>query len=227
MEFSQLPERTQRELIGIQKAQATAHAVYEHLANHTGNAEQARILAQLGDWELQSYELWTKLTGATPAPSTIAVRSFALLRLVFGLTFATKLVEGSERRAESSYEAHPLRGEFPEDIERVQRISSSQEQALIDLIDGKRLRYLGSIVLGLNDALVELTGALAGLTFAFQDSSLVALTGVITGIAASFSMGASEYLSQKTDGNARRGLRLSTHSSRTCSRWPSWSRHSC
>jgi VIT1/CCC1 family predicted Fe2+/Mn2+ transporter len=54
-------------------------------------------------------------------------------------------------------------------------------------------------VLGLNDALVELTGTLAGLTFALQNTRLTALSGLITGIAASFSMGASEYLSNKAD----------------------------
>ena len=53
-------------------------------------------------------------------------------------------------------------------------------------------------MLGLNDALVELTGALAGLSFALQDTRLVALAGLITGIAASFSMAASEYLSTKS-----------------------------
>jgi len=49
--------------------------------------------------------------------------------------------------------------------------------------------------LGLNDALVELTGALAGLTLALANNRLIAMTGLITGIAASFSMAASEYLS--------------------------------
>jgi vacuolar iron transporter family protein len=55
------------------------------------------------------------------------------------------------------------------------------------------------MVLGLNDALVELTGALAGFTFAFQNTSLIALAGLITGVAASLSMGASEYLSTKSE----------------------------
>ena len=67
------------------------------------------------------------------------------------------------------------------------------------MLDEERLRYIGSIVLGLNDALVELTGALAGFTFAFQDTRLIALTGLITGIAAALSMGASEYLSTKSE----------------------------
>ena len=40
------------------------------------------------------------------------------------------------------------------------------ESALLQLLDEEKLRYTGSIVLGLNDVLVELTGALAGLTLA-------------------------------------------------------------
>jgi VIT1/CCC1 family predicted Fe2+/Mn2+ transporter len=71
------------------------------------------------------------------------------------------------------------------------------------MLDEERLVYTGSIVLGLNDALVELTGALAGLTLALQDTTLIALTASITGIAASMSMAASEYLSTKSEETAK------------------------
>lgn len=77
----------------------------------------------------------------------------------------------------------------------------NHEIELISMIDEERLNYMGSIVLGLNDALVELTGALAGFTFAIKTGSLIALTGLITGISAALSMGASEYLSSKTEGD--------------------------
>ena len=63
----------------------------------------------------------------------------------------------------------------------------------------KKERYAGAIVLGLNDALVELTAALTGLTFALADSRIIALTGIITGFAAALSMAASEYLSVKEE----------------------------
>ncbi|MBT5739912.1 hypothetical protein HOI26_02315 [Candidatus Woesearchaeota archaeon] len=65
----------------------------------------------------------------------------------------------------------------------------------------KRLVYAGAFVLGLNDALVELTGMLAGLTLALQNTKLIALTGLVAGIAASLSMAASSYLSSKEDGH--------------------------
>ena len=65
-------------------------------------------------------------------------------------------------------------------------------------------KYLGSIVLGLNDALVELTGVLAGLTFALQNSKIIVISGFITGIVASLSMASSEYLSTKVEYNKKR-----------------------
>jgi VIT1/CCC1 family predicted Fe2+/Mn2+ transporter len=79
------------------------------------------------------------------------------------------------------------------------RDEEEHEEELIGMIDEARLDYVGSIVLGLNDALVELTGTLAGLSFAFQNTKIIALSGLITGIAASMSMGTSEYLSTRAE----------------------------
>ena len=78
------------------------------------------------------------------------------------------------------------------------------EEELMGMLDEESLRYAGSVVLGLNDALVELTGALAGLTFAFRDSHTIALAGLITGISAAFSMAASDYLSTKADDDGKK-----------------------
>ena len=76
----------------------------------------------------------------------------------------------------------------------------SHEQALLAMLDEERLSYVGSMVLGMNDAMVEMTGTLAGLTLAMQNTRLIALSGLITGIAATLSMASSEYLSSKSEG---------------------------
>jgi len=73
------------------------------------------------------------------------------------------------------------------------------------------VKYVGSLVLGLNDALVELTGALVGLTFTLQNSKLVGVAGLVTGIAASLSMSASEYLSQKSEKTEKNPLKASLY----------------
>jgi VIT1/CCC1 family predicted Fe2+/Mn2+ transporter len=79
------------------------------------------------------------------------------------------------------------------------------------MLDEERLRYAGSVVLGLNDALVELTGALAGLTLALQNVKLIALSGLITGIAASLSMAASEYLSTRSEETDKHPVRAAIY----------------
>ena len=85
------------------------------------------------------------------------------------------------------------------------------EETLISLLDEQHLQYTGSIVLGLNDALVELSGTLAGLTLAFQNTRMIALSGLVTGIAAALSMAASEYLSTKAEKTSKDPIKASVY----------------
>ena len=96
-------------------------------------------------------------------------------------------MEKEEKLAQKAYDKHPALKE----LQQIAQEEEVHETKLIKLIDEDGLNYIGSVVLGLNDALVEFTGALAGYTFALQHSKLVALTGAITGIAAALSMAAS------------------------------------
>jgi VIT1/CCC1 family predicted Fe2+/Mn2+ transporter len=105
-------------------------------------------------------------------------------------------MERGEERAQVAYER--ISKHIPS-AKQIEEDEEEHEKALIELIDEERMRYVGSMVLGLNDALVELTGALAGFTLALQNTRLIAMAGFITGIAASLSMGASEYLSTKSE----------------------------
>jgi VIT1/CCC1 family predicted Fe2+/Mn2+ transporter len=69
------------------------------------------------------------------------------------------------------------------------------------MLDEESLKFVGSIVLGLIDALVELTGALAGFTLALSDNKIISLVGLVTGISAALSMASSDYLSSKAKGD--------------------------
>jgi VIT1/CCC1 family predicted Fe2+/Mn2+ transporter len=124
------------------------------------------------------------------------VRFYALLARVLGFTFAVKLMERDERAAQGDMEE--LEAALPE-ARTILREEEEHETALLGMLDEELLRYTGSMVLGLSDALVELTGTLAGLTLALQNTRLISLSGLITGVAASLSMGASEYLSTKAE----------------------------
>ena len=82
----------------------------------------------------------------------------------------------------------------------IRQQEEEHEQALLAMLDEESLQYVGSMVLGLNDALVELTGSLAGFTFAMQNTRLIALSGLIIGISATFSMASSEFLAARSEG---------------------------
>jgi VIT1/CCC1 family predicted Fe2+/Mn2+ transporter len=117
-------------------------------------------------------------------------------------------MEKGEERAQQNYEQVI---EIIPESEPIFMEEQQHEAELLEMLDEERLRYIGSIVLGLNDALVELTGALAGLTLALQNTSLIAMTGLITGLAAALSMGASEYLSTKSEESTQNPIRASLY----------------
>jgi len=89
---------------------------------------------------------------------------------------------------------------FPETA-RLSQEEGEHEKQILNMLDEEHLKYVGSIVLGLNDALVELTGALAGFTLALGDTKIISLAGLVTGISAALSMAASDYLSSKAEGD--------------------------
>jgi VIT1/CCC1 family predicted Fe2+/Mn2+ transporter len=154
------------------------------------------VLLRIAGDELRHYNHLKKSTGQDPSPDRFRVWKYVTIARLFGLTFGIKLMEAGETGAQESY------GEVEGSFEPAGLIAAEEnehEQALIDMLDEERLRYTGSVVLGLNDALVELTGALAGFTLALQNTRLIAMTGAITGIAAALSMATSEYLSTKAE----------------------------
>ena len=129
---------------------------------------------------------------------------YLLVAYVLGLTFAIKVMERGEEEAEGLYSS--LAEKFPQ-AKEIARDEFEHEKLLVNMIEEERIKYVGSMVLGLNDALVELTGSLAGLTFALQNTRVVGMAGLIMGIAATLSMSASEYLSQKSEADRSTALK--------------------
>jgi len=190
----------------FQKNEITEHFIYKNLAERVDGVKNRRIFAQISDDELRHYNVWKNYTQRDVKPDRFRIRLYSLISRLFGFTFAVKLMEGGEKNAQREYERVSETGV---DIGALVRDEEEHEQALLTLLYEDRLQYTGSIVLGLNDALVELTGALAGLTFALQNNRLVALTAIITGFAAALSMASSEYLSTKAEPGAKNPLKAS------------------
>jgi len=210
--IDRLDEKTRKLIRCSQRNEITEHLVYQRLADLTKDDHNREVLRKISDEEKEHYYFWKGISGEEVEPSGLKIWWYCLISRILGITFGMKLMERGEEEAQSVYgkisEVVPETAQIIEDEDR-------HEQELIQMIDEERLKYVGSIVLGLSDALVELTGALAGFTFAFQDSRIIAMAGLITGIAASMSMGASEYLQARTEESEKKPVKASVYTAST------------
>ena len=192
------------QLLILQQEEINGYHTYNQLSKIVKDENNSKILKRIAGEEFKHYKIWKEYTRQEVAPNKWKIRFFFWISKLFGLTFGIRLMELGEEKVQIEYEsllkAIPEAADVLEDEEK-------HEDELLDMLDEQSLQYAGSVVLGLNDALVELTGALAGLTFAFQNTNLIALAGLITGISASLSMAASEYLSVKSDESGQDPLR--------------------
>jgi VIT1/CCC1 family predicted Fe2+/Mn2+ transporter len=203
-----LDKNTVQALLVFQRNEVTEHRIYAELSRLEKDASNREVLKKISADELRHYQEWKSHTGREIAPDHLKIFWYTLLSRLFGITFTIKLMEEGEAGAQEVYDR--IVKLIPE-AESIRNDESRHENELIGMLNEERLNYLGSVVLGLNDALVELTGTLAGLTFALQNAKLVGVAGLITGIAASLSMAASEYISTKTEGGHKNPVRASIY----------------
>jgi len=201
--MSVTPEQIEQ-LKTLQQEEINGFHTYARLAKMVKDEDNSKILERISGEEKKHYLLWKNYTQTDVSPKRSSINFFFWISKLFGLTFGIRLMEQGEEHVQKIYKN--LVNAIPE-AKQVLADEEKHESELLDMLDEDALRYAGSVVLGLNDALVELTGALAGLTFAFQNTRLIALAGMITGISAAFSMSASEYLSQKSEGGKQDPMR--------------------
>ena len=200
--------RSLKEVLVAQKGELTESIIYKKLASIEKDESNKKILEKISQEECAHHDFWKKFTNKEVKPDKFKIFFYVLIVRVFGLTFGVKLMEKGEGVAQNNYVR--LKS-LSLEVEQVIADEERHEQELLNIINEEKLRYVGSIVLGLNDALVELTGALAGLTLALQNTRLIAVVGLVTGIAASLSMAASEYLSTKQEETDKNPLKASIY----------------
>ena len=177
----------------------TEAAVYARLAELEKDGKNKDILNRISADETTHAKMIADILGVESRPSALKVAWTVFCARVFGVTFTLKSMERGENTASRTYreilKTYPQLAMIADDEDR-------HESELIGMLNDERLNNMGAIVLGLNDALVELTGALAGFTFALGDSTKIAKLGLITGFAAAMSMAASSFLSARAEAQA-------------------------
>ena len=191
-----------RKLLQEQQDEINAHHLYSKVAAFVTDRDNKKTIELIAKDEMKHYKRLKELTGKEIQPQRVKIFFNLWFVRIFGLAFGLKMLEQAESHAIRRYSEEDESLRYMDEIIRDEE---RHEDELIGMLDEEHLKYIGSVVLGLNDALVELTGALAGYTIAFQETKLIGLTGLITGISASFSMAASEYLSTRHEGGENAG----------------------
>lgn len=181
----------------MQIDEITEYYIYSKVAKGIKNDNNRKVLEKIANEEKAHSYVWKKYTNKEAKPKKLKVFWYVLISRILGFTFALKLLEKGEEAAGVNYDI------IAKEIPKAKEIADDEdrhEKELLGLLDEEKLKYVGSMVLGLNDALVELTGTLAGLSLAIQNTRIIALSGLITGISATLSMASSEFLSARSEG---------------------------
>lgn len=184
--------------IKLQQEELNGAALYKRVAEMTKDPGEKETLQRISREEYSHVMTFEKYSGARLKPNGAWVRFNALVARVLGYTFVIKILERGEEKGIKAYRSRI--DLFPE-LSGILRDEEENEQALLMILKEERLQYVGDIVLGMNDALVELTGSLAGYTLAMQNTGIIAMAGLITGISATLSMASSGYLSSREAGD--------------------------
>lgn len=193
---------SREQLLDAQRNEASEYETYSWLASRVRDESNRAILERIAGEERRHYEVFKRLTGTDVGPRRSRVFWYRTLSRGLGLSFGLRLMERGERLTQSVYAR--LKEQYPQ-LADVLLDEQRHETEILGLIEEERIAYAGSVVLGLNDALVELTGALAGLTLALRNGQVIAMTGLITGVAASMSMAASAFLSSREEADRQEG----------------------
>lgn len=183
------------------------YVIYKVLAEKEKNRAFRATLEMLIGHEWEDYEFWRRLSAKKEFRiGALRIFAFRFARVVLGLTFVAKLLEGRERQMIREYREYMASVQdegVKEGIARIIEHEQYHERQLIGQIEEKRVKFLSNIILGLNDGLVELTGALVGFSFAVGGNALVGMLGLVTGTAAALSMASSAYVQALYDERAK------------------------
>lgn len=159
----------------LQRRLINNYATYNEVRDKIKNEHNREILTEMSEIILAGVK---RISKTKVRINKVMVNFNVLLYYVFGYEFLLNLISKTK---------------YYDNREVITLINELEEE--------DKLKFVGSVVLGLNDALVELTGTIAGLTFALTSTRLVALSGIVTGISATLSMAASNYLAERAAGN--------------------------
>ncbi len=189
--------------------EATDLALYTRLStSHRGKNQIAKeALANLAKTEQKHFALWKKYCPAAEIkPNGTVITLILFLRTILGTTFAIKFLEKHEKKTVEKYKAvaHLIPPEDKPMFDEMVRDEEEHEQTFANQTQGAYLKYISFIILGLADAIVEISGIHAGSLGIYRTTEITGLAGIVAGAAASIAMASAAYAQAKQgfQGNA-------------------------
>jgi VIT1/CCC1 family predicted Fe2+/Mn2+ transporter len=180
------------------------HRVYSYLAKIEKNEERKKILENFGKMEHEHYIFWKSLMKKEMKDSSldnIRIKLFILFKYIFGLIFTIKLMEKNEKRVIEEYKKllNKFEGETKQKLELIIKDEIEHENFWMNQMKDETTRYLGFIILGLADAIIEITGVHAGFLGVTASTIIAGIAGLVVGVSASLAMASAAYLQAKQD----------------------------
>lgn len=167
-----------------------------------------QVLKELSATERRHFEFWRKyVPGEEPRLSRLKMYWILFLRKFFGLTFATRYLDRHESNVVKEYQG--LAQLIPDSdraaYDEMVADEREHEKAFAMKVESSAVRYISFVVLGLADALVEISGIHAGWLGLFEKTEIAGLAGVVAGGAASLAMASAAFAQAKQgfSGSAR------------------------
>ena len=189
------------------------YGVYHRLAEIERDGGLKILLGRLARMEKAHMHLWAEIAGISdgntekiPFIARLRIYAFLLARKLLGVAFITKLISRNEKLTLEKYNSAISRMKLtPKERKQINTIIHDERYNETDLNSRIKeyrgqLNYIGSIVFGLNDGLVEILAAVSGIAVIATTSTVVVVSGFIIGIAGTLSMAAGAYLSAKSHG---------------------------
>ncbi|MCX7606964.1 MAG: rubrerythrin family protein [Bacteroidia bacterium] len=175
--------------------------LYRWLSERVKSQKHRELLLDFANQEALHYDFWRRWTPETVSYSGWRFRWFQLLAWLLGTTFVLQLLERREHETISEYRRilPTLPQEAQAELLSLIEEEEKHEGELLSAVatEEPRLRYIGFIVLGLSDAIIEVTGVHAGFLGVSHNPLAAGIAGLIVGFSASISMASAAYLQAK------------------------------
>ncbi|HYX07304.1 MAG TPA: rubrerythrin family protein, partial [Bacteroidales bacterium] len=126
----------------FQKNELTEYYIYSRLSRKVKNQKNSETLKKIGDDEMRHYMFWKQYSGTDVKPSRWKIFKFYWIARLLGITFGIKLMEKGEAGAQVAYEKAC---DFIPEAAQIVKDEDDHEKVLIDLLEEKKLEYVGSI----------------------------------------------------------------------------------